>query len=310
MSILHRLVGAFILTPAMHLLTTDEAAAYLRLSERKLYELIASGEIPCTKITGRWLFPRAALDQWVRASVAVPAGLAPANAAPPILAGSHDHLLEWALRESGCSLAILDDSSEGGLQRMLAGQAIAAAVRFHHLDNEQDEHTNKLNVVRAAGFQDYAVVAFCRRQQGLVVAPGNPLGLSDLNSVATKHARLAQRPPSADTQLLLVAMLTRAQLHRENINLVKAPFASGLEIAEAIRAGLVDCGLATNFVARTAGLGFLPLIWERLDLAFHLRSYFLPEPQALLKFMHGPRLRERAAQLGGYDVSQAGNVLT
>ncbi len=51
------------------LLNTDEAAAYLRLSERKLYELVASGTIPCSKVTGRWLFPKAALDRWVAAGL-------------------------------------------------------------------------------------------------------------------------------------------------------------------------------------------------------------------------------------------------
>src|SRR5579863_3085659 len=86
------------------LLTTDEAAAYLRLSERKLYELVAAAAIPCTKVTGRWLFPRAALDRWLTAGLAVPAALA-RSAAPPIVGGSHDPLLEWALRESRCGLA-------------------------------------------------------------------------------------------------------------------------------------------------------------------------------------------------------------
>ena len=46
------------------LLTTDEAATYLGLSERKLYELVANGAVPCTKVTGKWLFPKAALDRW------------------------------------------------------------------------------------------------------------------------------------------------------------------------------------------------------------------------------------------------------
>jgi putative molybdopterin biosynthesis protein len=80
------------------LLTTDEAAAYLRLSERKLYELVANGAVPCTKVTGRWLFPRAALDRWVMAGLIAPSALARV-AAPPIVGGSHDPLLEWALRE-------------------------------------------------------------------------------------------------------------------------------------------------------------------------------------------------------------------
>ena len=56
------------------LLTTDEAADYLRLSERKLYELVAERAVPCSKVTGRWLFSRTALDRWVSAGLIAPAG--------------------------------------------------------------------------------------------------------------------------------------------------------------------------------------------------------------------------------------------
>src|SRR5262245_47368830 len=54
------------------LLTTDEAAAYLRLSERKLYELVANAAVPCTKLTGKWLFPKAALERWLAAGLLTP----------------------------------------------------------------------------------------------------------------------------------------------------------------------------------------------------------------------------------------------
>src|SRR5229473_2460435 len=64
------------------LLTTDEAAAYLRLSERKLYELVANAAVPCTKVTGKWLFPKAALDRWLAAGLVAPAALAQAPAPP------------------------------------------------------------------------------------------------------------------------------------------------------------------------------------------------------------------------------------
>ena len=81
------------------LLTTEEAALYLRLSEPKLYEMVAQGTVPCTKVTGRWLFPKPALDRWIADGLSIP-GAARA-AAPPIVGGSHDPLLEWALREGG-----------------------------------------------------------------------------------------------------------------------------------------------------------------------------------------------------------------
>src|SRR5215467_8112515 len=98
---------------APELLTTEEAAAYLRLSERKLYELVAKGEVPCTKVTGRWLFPKAALGRWLAAGMIAPgAARAPV---PPIVGGSHDPLLEWALLESGSRLASLSEGSATGL---------------------------------------------------------------------------------------------------------------------------------------------------------------------------------------------------
>jgi len=116
------------------LLTTAEAAAYLRLKERKLYELVSQGAIPCTKVTGRWLFPKAELDRWLAGSLAAPDGLA-AVPPPAIVGGSHDPLLEWALRESGSGLATLPEGSEAGLARFAAGEVVAAAIHLHALDD-------------------------------------------------------------------------------------------------------------------------------------------------------------------------------
>ena len=102
---------------APELLTTEEAAAYLRLSERKLYELVARSEVPCTKVTGKWLFPKVALSRWLAAGMIAPGAAHPT--APPIVGGSHDPLLEWALRESGGGLASLPEGSEAGLRRLV-----------------------------------------------------------------------------------------------------------------------------------------------------------------------------------------------
>src|SRR3954453_8002824 len=81
----------FIVVHMPDLLTTEETAAYLRLSERKLYELVANGAVPCTKVTGKWLFPKAALARWLAAGLAGPSMLAHAQP-PPIVGGSHDPL--------------------------------------------------------------------------------------------------------------------------------------------------------------------------------------------------------------------------
>ena len=288
------------------LLTTDEAAEYLRLSERKLYELVATREVPCSKVTGRWLFPRAALDRWVSAGLIAHAALAQVTA-PPIMGGSHDPLLEWALRESNSGLASLPEGSEEGVRRLTQGEVIVAAIHMHRLDG--DDETANLDVVAdAAGLHDAVVIAFARREQGILVAPGNPLGLSDMASIATTRARMAQRPAGAGAQLLLLALLARAAIALDDLKLAKPAFPTGPDIAQAIRAGRIDCGIATRSVAKSAGLDFLPLTWERFDLVMRRRDYFMKGPQALFEFMRQAGFRDRASELGGYDVSDTGAV--
>ena len=287
------------------LLTTDEAAVYLRLSERKLYELVANGAVPCTKVTGKWLFPRAALDRWLVAGLVLPA-LAQAPA-PPIVGGSHDPLLEWALRESGSGLASLPEGSEAGLRRLARGEITAAAIHVHRLDGD-DEAANLDAVADAPGLHDVVVIAYARREQGLVLAPGNPLQLRDIAGVAARRARLALRPQGAGAQLLLLAVLARTGLAFDALVLVKPACPTGADIAQAVRSGRADCGIATRAVAQAAGLDFVPLTWERFDLALHQRDYFRPGLQALFKFVRTEAFRDRAAELAGYDVSEAGDV--
>jgi excisionase family DNA binding protein len=286
------------------LLTTDEAATYLRLSERKLYELVAQGAVPCTKVTGRWLFPRTALDRWVTAGMIAPA-FAHA-AAPPIIGGSHDPLLERALRESGCGLASLAEGSEEGLRRLARREVMAAAIHLHALQGDED--ANNAAVAGAAGLHDAVVIAFARREQGILVAPGNPLRLTDIASVAHCGARIARRPHGAGAQLLLLALTARAGIAADHLNLLKSACPTGPDVAQAVRSGEADCGIATRSVARAAALDFRPLVWERFDLVLRQRDYFLPAPQALFSFLRSAAFRARAAELGGYDVDDAGEV--
>ena len=292
--------------PVRELLTTDEAADYLRLSERKLYELVADRAVPCSKVTGRWLFSRAALDRWVSAGLIAPAGLAQVSA-PPIVGGSHDPLLEWGLRESNSGLASLPEGSEEGLRRLTRGEVIMAAIHLHRLDGN-DERANLDAVADAAGLHDAVVLGFARREQGILVAAGNPLDLSDIASIAASRARMAQRPAGAGAQLLLLALLARAGIALDDVKLAKPAFPTGPDIAQAIRAGRIDCGIATRSVAKSAGLDFLPLTWERFDLVMRQRDYFMKGPQALFDFMRQTGFRDRAGELGGYDVGEAGVV--
>ena len=179
----------------MEFLTTSEAADYVRLGERKLYELVTSGEIPCSKVTGKWLFPRQELDLWVLSGLSRPAGMIAADP-PPIVGGSQDDLLEWTLRESGSGLASLTEGTARGVERLQRGEVIAAAVHFHSEDVAAED--GNIAALRAMpGLHDAVLVGMVRREQGLLVPPGNPRQLRSLADVLASGAQMAVRQPGA-----------------------------------------------------------------------------------------------------------------
>jgi putative molybdopterin biosynthesis protein len=293
----------------MEFLTTSEAADYVRLGERKLYELVTAGAIPCSKVAGKWLFPRHELDLWVLSGLARPAGMVAADP-PPIIGGSQDDLLEWSLRESGSGLASLTEGTARGVDRLLRGEVIAAAIHFHS-DTMTEASVDDANIaaVRAMpGLHDAVLVGLARREQGLLLAPGNPKQLHSLSDVLASGAKMAIRQPGAGAQMLLDMLLTRAGAARNDLRRLEPPCLTGPDLAAAIRAGKADCGVATRAAANSAGLDFVPLLTENFDLLMRQRSYFRPQIQALIGFLGEKQLKQRAAELTGYDPTPSGQI--
>ena len=227
------------------LLTTDEAATYLRLSERKLYELVAQGAVPCTKVTGRWLFPRAALDRWVTAGLIAPAALAQV-AAPPIVGGSHDPLLEWALRESGCGLASLPEGSEEGLRRLTRGEVMVAAIHLHALDGD-DEAGQYRSGCRRTGVARRRRDCVCAARAGHPGRAGKSARARATSPRSPRSgARMAQRPPAPARNCCCSRCWRAPALRPTILHLVKPVCPTGPDIAQAVRSGRADCGIATR----------------------------------------------------------------
>ena len=283
-------------------LTTAEICAYLRLKERTIYELVSRKAIPCSRATGKLLFPRRLIDRWVEANLDLqdPRLLAP----PPIVAGSSEPLLDWALRESGSGLATLAEGSEAGLRRFAEGAALAAGL---HIYGGAQAGYNVAAVRAVAGVVDLVLIGWAEREQGLVTARGNPLGLAGLDTVAERRARLIRRQPGSGTQILFEELARRAGLG-------DGDFAAGgtalteTDVAAAVADGAADCGLAIGAVARRFGLDFVPLQKERFDIACRRRSYFEPPLQKLFAFARNDAFRAKAGSLGSYDLSIAGQV--
>lgn len=285
-------------------MSVAEVAAYLRLKPRKIYDLVARGVIPHARVSGKLLFPLPLIERWIEEH-SHPGDLVAGKTTPPIVAGSHDPLLEWAIRESRCNLAQLPGGSSDGLKRLIAREAMIAAL--HVRDPERHEYN--LHLLEPHRARDLVLIEWAKRAQGLVLAPGNPLKLKNLRDLKIKAARVVPRQEGSGSQALLLHLLGHAGLRLGDLKLAAEPALNEDDIGHAVREGQADAGLAIAAVAKQFGLDFLPLTDERFDLALHRRDYFSPAVQTLTAFARTAAFARRAAALSGYDVAATGRVV-
>lgn len=276
-------------------LTTQEVARLLRVKERKVYDLAAAGEIPHRRVTGKLLFPRDEIEAWIDGGTKQPAAVRSA-----VVVGSHDPLLDWAIRESGCGLASFVDGSTDGLERFGRGEAAIAGL---HLPEGSD--WNVETVVRR-GFTACVLLAWAKRSQGLILGPslaGQVRSVADLAG----HT-IVLRQPGAGGRVLFDRVAAAAGLKPADVNAVASLARTETEVGAAVASGEAEAAIGLAAIARQFRLDFLPLAEERFDLLVDWRSYFTAPVQRLFAFARSAAFRDRAKALGGYDASETGTV--
>jgi putative molybdopterin biosynthesis protein len=284
------------------LLNVRELGAWLRLKERKVYDLVARGEIPHTRVGAKILFTPADVERWLAARAA---GAGPRQAAPPTIAGSHDPLLEWAVRESRCGLALLTQGSRDGLERLAAGEACAALLHLPHADLADFNREQAEAMLRG---HDVALVEWARREQGLLVARGNPKRLATVGQLARRGVRVVLRQPGSGSRELLERLLERERVKPAALAASRETASTESDLASAIAAGQADAGFGARAAARLFNLDFVPIAVERLDLAVSRARWFDSPLQALWRFARSRRFAAHAQSLTGYDLANAGEV--
>jgi putative molybdopterin biosynthesis protein len=216
-----------------------------------------------------------------------------------LLAGSDDPLLDVLIARAGDAVAPLGTrGSFGGLAALWRRQAQAATLHLRHADGEH----NAPYAARILADRRPHLVRLWRREQGILVARGNPLGVACIADLT--RLRVAQRRIGTGTRALVDALLA------EQAAGAQAPrgleLDSHLDVALAVAAGVADAGVAVRAAATAIGVDFVPVAWEPFDLA--VGGDDLEAIAPLLEALAASELRGRAASLGGYDLQEAGAV--
>jgi len=295
------------------LLSTKEVAEFLNVNEKMIYSLVSEKALPATKITGKWLFPRHLVEQWVETNTIN----YPDNGSrlPPydgllIITGSNDPLLDKAISifngHNSNQLAVFGNlGSMGGLRALR--QSLCHIASSHLLQEDESEYNFDFAIKELEEMP--AVVNFCRREQGVLVPKGNPENIATIADLTRQGIKIVNRSLSTGTRLLLDKELQKAGINGEKIEGYNVEVSRHLDVGLEILSGRADAGPGIRAVAKMLDIDFIPLRWERFDLMISKERFFDEGIQRFLGLLHEKEFREIASILEGYDINLGGKMV-
>jgi len=221
--------------------------------------------------------------------------------------GSHDLVLDLAASElrrvdPRVTLASSNVGSLGGLAALRDGLCHLAGS--HLLDPASGQYTLPY-VDRLLGDRAPVVIRLVHREQGLIVAGGNPLGLAGIDDLEG-DVRYVNRQRGAGTRMLLDSELDRLGLDPDRVDGYRREEHTHLAVAAAVAAGRADCGLGILAAARAFGLDFVPVAREPYDLVTTEPVLGTGILDPVLSLLENPGFLARVEALGGYCTAESG----
>jgi len=284
-----------------------QVADYLGLNEKKVYALVAEGKLPATKLTGKWLFPRELVDQWILETSH--GGILTDRL---VLVGSDDPLLDRAVTQLATEVdgaAVVAYTSTGtrlGLSLLARHRADISAIHWGPL--QESEHRHPGLIQPHPQHRDWVIVRLFAREQGLIVSPRLGDSVRDLASALEAKLRWSLRQPGAGSRRFLQESLAEIQADESELESVRLS-RSEREAAAHVAMGLADIAPGVRASAGEFGLAFMPLGWEGFDLVMGRGIYFRRLFQRLLNQLRTAESDDEARGLGGYDFSEHGRLV-
>ena len=289
------------------IMNTKEVAKYLGIHEKQVYALIKSKKIPSTRVTGKWVFPKKLVDDWIDSSAK--SGLEQVR--------KKSRKIEGALLASGSNDPILDmlhtymkksypefyifsanTGSTDGLKALNMGYT---DIAWSHLfDPKTGEYNIPFLPTHLPNVKPVVVNLF-HRDLGFVVVPKNPFHIRGFEDLTQKGIRLINRQKGSGTRVLLDYHLKKLQIAPSKINGYEREVYTHFEVGLSILAKEADVGIATIAVSKLLGLPFIPITQESFDMILDQTTFFEKGIQAFIEILNSQEFRNRVERLGSYD---------
>ena len=297
------------------MMSTKEVAKYLGIHEKQVYALIKSKKIPSTRVTGKWVFPKKMIDEWIESNAKT--GLEQAR--------QKSRRIEGALLASGSNDPILDmlqtymkksypefyifsanTGSTDGLKALNMGYT---DIAWSHL---YDPKTGEYNIPFLPTYLPNVkpvVVNLFYRDLGFVTLPGNPIRLKGFQDLTKRGVRFINRQKGSGTRLLIDQRLKDFGISSSKIEGYSDEVNTHLEVGLSILGKTANVGIATMAVSKFLSLDFVPITKERFDMIQSQETFFHKGVQALIRLLHSEEFRQKVEKIGGYDLKDSGRVI-
>ena len=226
-----------------------------------------------------------------------------------VITGSHDPLIDelidlMKIKWPDSQVVSSHVGSLGGLMALKRGESHLGGT--HLLDEETGEY-NKSYIKRYFPEGGVKLIGCVFRSQGLMIAAGNPLGISTVADLV--RVNYVNRQKGSGTRILLDYLLKQNGLETVQIKGYEREEITHTAVAAAVASGTADAGMGILAAAKIYNLGFIPLIWEQYDLLVAEKTLEHPEYARMLEVMQSPQFSQRLEKLGGYKLNNPGEVI-
>lgn len=228
-----------------------------------------------------------------------------------VVIGSHDPLLDEVadMMHRADPTVFMSSShvgSMGGIMAIRRGEAHAGGC--HLLDTETGVYNlsflkkyfpnGGIRLVRCVG-----------RQQGLMLAKGNPLDIKEFADIAKNGVRYVNRQKGSGTRVLMDYLCEQYAVNVSDIYGYEREELTHTSVAAQIANGSADAGMGIYSAAQLYDLDFLPICIEEYDLIIPDHAWETPVVQQLIATLKSPAFREKMLAMGGYTVDHPGEII-
>ena len=228
-----------------------------------------------------------------------------------VVIGSHDPLLDelgdmMHVENNDVFMSSAHVGSMGGVMAVRRGEAHAAGC--HLLDTESGKY-NISFVKKYFPKGGVKLVSCVGRQQGLMVAPGNPLGIQKFADITQKNLRYVNRQKGSGTRILTDYLCKQENIDTDTIYGYDREELTHNSVAVQIASGSADVGMGIYSAAQLYGLDFIPICIEEYDLLIPDAVWDTPQVQQMIATLKSDAFKEKILAMGGYTLDNPGEVI-